>query len=46
MSVEPTHPFELDLVVATAALLSTVLSSRATYIHIGALFGTIFRNYK
>jgi uncharacterized membrane protein len=29
------------LVVATAALLSTLLSSRATYIHIGALFGTI-----
>jgi uncharacterized membrane protein len=29
------------LVVATAVVLSTVLSSRATYIHIGALFGTI-----
>lgn len=29
------------LVIAAAASLSTVLSSRATYIHIGALFGTI-----
>jgi uncharacterized membrane protein len=29
------------LTVATAAVLSTVLSSRATYMHIGALFGTI-----
>jgi uncharacterized membrane protein len=29
------------LIVATAAALSTVLSARATYIHIGALFGTI-----
>jgi uncharacterized membrane protein len=29
------------LVLATATALSTVLSSRATYIHIGALFGTI-----
>jgi uncharacterized membrane protein len=29
------------LIVATAAALSTVLGSRATYIHIGALFGTI-----
>lgn len=29
------------LVVATAAALSMVLSTRATYIHIGALFGTI-----
>lgn len=29
------------LIVATAALLSSVLSTRATYIHVGALFGTI-----
>jgi uncharacterized membrane protein len=29
------------LIIALAAALSTVLSSRATYIHIGALFGTI-----
>ena len=29
------------LVIATATGLSTVLSTRATYIHIGALFGTI-----
>jgi uncharacterized membrane protein len=29
------------LIVALAAALSTVLSTRATYIHIGALFGTI-----
>ena len=29
------------LVIAIAATLSTVLSSRATYIHVGALFGTI-----
>jgi uncharacterized membrane protein len=29
------------LIVALTAVLSTVLSSRATYIHIGALFGTI-----
>jgi uncharacterized membrane protein len=29
------------LTLATAAALSTVLSTRATYIHIGALFGTI-----
>lgn len=29
------------LAIALAASLSTVLSSRATYIHIGALFGTI-----
>jgi len=29
------------LVVALTAALSTVLSSRATYIHVGALFGTI-----
>ena len=29
------------LTIALAALLSKVLSSRATYIHIGALFGTI-----
>ena len=32
------------LVIAVAAGLSTVLSSRATYIHIGALFGTIMVN--
>ena len=32
------------LVIAVAAALSTVLSSRATYIHIGALFGTIMVN--
>jgi len=31
----------LILIVAAAALLSSVLSNRATYIHIGALFGTI-----
>jgi uncharacterized membrane protein len=31
----------LLLIVATAFGLSTVLSSRATYIHIGAIFGTI-----
>lgn len=31
----------LVLIVATAEALSTVLSSRATYMHIGALFGTI-----
>jgi uncharacterized membrane protein len=29
------------LAIATAAVLSTVLNGRATYIHIGALFGTI-----
>jgi uncharacterized membrane protein len=29
------------LVIVTAAVLSTVMSGRATYIHIGALFGTI-----
>jgi uncharacterized membrane protein len=29
------------LIVAAAAGLSTVLSTRATYIHVGALFGTI-----
>lgn len=29
------------LVIATASLLSRYLSSRATYMHIGALFGTI-----
>jgi len=29
------------LVIALAAMLSTVLSTRATYIHIGALFGTV-----
>ena len=29
------------LVIAVAVSLSTVLSTRATYIHIGALFGTI-----
>ena len=29
------------LIVATAFALSTVLSTRATYIHIGAVFGTI-----
>lgn len=29
------------LIVATAVGLSTVFSSRATYIHVGALFGTI-----
>jgi uncharacterized membrane protein len=29
------------LVIAVAAALSTVLSSRATYIHVGALFGTM-----
>ena len=32
------------LVIAVAAGLSTVLSSRATYIHVGALFGTIMVN--
>jgi uncharacterized membrane protein len=32
------------LVIAMAAALSLVLSSRATYIHIGALFGTIMAN--
>lgn len=31
----------LLLIVGTAATLSTVFSSRATYIHIGAMFGTI-----
>jgi len=31
----------LVLTIALAALLSRVLSSRATYIHIGALYGTI-----
>ena len=31
----------LVLIVGTTAGLSTVLSSRATYIHVGALFGTI-----
>jgi uncharacterized membrane protein len=29
------------LVIVTAAVLATVMSGRATYIHIGALFGTI-----
>jgi len=29
------------LIVGLAAMLSTTLSSRATYIHVGALFGTI-----
>jgi len=29
------------LILAVAAALSTLLSSRATYIHVGALFGTI-----
>jgi uncharacterized membrane protein len=32
------------LVIGVAAGLSTLLSSRATYIHIGALFGTIMMN--
>ena len=32
------------LVIAVAAALSTVLSSRATYIHVGALFATIMVN--
>ena len=32
------------LAIAVAAGLSTVLSSRATYIHVGALFGTIMVN--
>jgi uncharacterized membrane protein len=32
------------LVIAVAAALSTVLSTRATYIHVGALFGTIMFN--
>jgi uncharacterized membrane protein len=34
----------LVLVIGVAAGLSTLLSSRATYIHIGALFGTIMMN--
>jgi uncharacterized membrane protein len=32
------------LIIGVAAALSMVLSSRATYIHIGALFGTIMMN--